>query len=150
MLRVALIGALLAHVAAAYALWRRARNARTVKYVLKKNRHSTYLIGAYQALERQVAAGTVKTSATRCLSCSLNERLNGEGEQPVAFDSDCREGICGMCGLMVNGEAHGPKSPPPANCTCDRSMPHRLRCLRHCLSQRVRVAVRRCEDHPPR
>ena len=39
----------------------------------------------------------------------LNERLNSEGEEPVAFDSDCREGICGMCGLMINGEAHGPE-----------------------------------------
>ncbi len=39
----------------------------------------------------------------------LNERLNAEGEEPVAFDSDCREGICGMCGLMINGEAHGPE-----------------------------------------
>jgi succinate dehydrogenase / fumarate reductase iron-sulfur subunit len=39
----------------------------------------------------------------------LNEELNGKGEDPVAFDSDCREGICGMCGLMINGEAHGPE-----------------------------------------
>ncbi len=39
----------------------------------------------------------------------LNERLNAEGEEPVAFDSDCREGICGMCGLMINGEPHGPE-----------------------------------------
>jgi succinate dehydrogenase / fumarate reductase, iron-sulfur subunit len=38
----------------------------------------------------------------------LNEELIGRGEEPVAFDSDCREGICGMCGLMINGEAHGP------------------------------------------
>lgn len=38
----------------------------------------------------------------------LNEQLNAEGEEPVAFDSDCREGICGMCGLMINGQAHGP------------------------------------------
>ena len=38
----------------------------------------------------------------------LNEKLNGDGEEPIAFDSDCREGICGMCGLMINGEAHGP------------------------------------------
>ena len=35
--------------------------------------------------------------------------LNAEGEEPVAFDSDCREGICGMCGLMINGQAHGPE-----------------------------------------
>ena len=38
----------------------------------------------------------------------LNEELNEKGEEPVAFDSDCREGICGMCGFLINGEAHGP------------------------------------------
>lgn len=38
----------------------------------------------------------------------LNERLTMEGEDPIAFDSDCREGICGMCGVVINGEAHGP------------------------------------------
>jgi succinate dehydrogenase / fumarate reductase iron-sulfur subunit len=37
----------------------------------------------------------------------LNEQLIARGEEPVAFDSDCREGICGMCGLMINGRAHG-------------------------------------------
>lgn len=40
---------------------------------------------------------------------TLNEDLNAKGEEPVAFDSDCREGICGMCSLMINGEAHGPE-----------------------------------------
>jgi succinate dehydrogenase / fumarate reductase iron-sulfur subunit len=39
----------------------------------------------------------------------LNEKLNDAGEEPIAFDSDCREGICGMCGLMINGEPHGPE-----------------------------------------
>jgi succinate dehydrogenase / fumarate reductase iron-sulfur subunit len=39
----------------------------------------------------------------------LNERLIAEGKEPVAFDSDCREGICGSCGLMINGQAHGPQ-----------------------------------------
>src|SRR3954449_12968727 len=38
----------------------------------------------------------------------LNEDLIAKGEEPVAFDHDCREGICGMCGAMVNGVAHGP------------------------------------------
>ncbi len=38
----------------------------------------------------------------------LNEQLIESGEQPVAFDHDCREGICGMCSLMINGQAHGP------------------------------------------
>jgi succinate dehydrogenase / fumarate reductase, iron-sulfur subunit len=40
----------------------------------------------------------------------LNEQLIAEGEEPVAFDHDCREGICGTCGVMINGVAHGPKS----------------------------------------
>ncbi|HLJ09836.1 MAG TPA: succinate dehydrogenase/fumarate reductase iron-sulfur subunit, partial [Planctomycetaceae bacterium] len=38
----------------------------------------------------------------------LNEDLIAKGEEPIAFDHDCREGICGMCGLMINGQAHGP------------------------------------------
>jgi succinate dehydrogenase / fumarate reductase iron-sulfur subunit len=39
----------------------------------------------------------------------LNEDLLARGEEPVAFDHDCREGICGMCGFMINGVAHGPQ-----------------------------------------
>ncbi|MGD2154091.1 MAG: succinate dehydrogenase/fumarate reductase iron-sulfur subunit, partial [Gemmatimonadales bacterium] len=39
----------------------------------------------------------------------LNEKLIVEGEEPVAFDHDCREGICGTCGVVVNGRAHGPR-----------------------------------------
>ena len=39
----------------------------------------------------------------------LNERLTRESKDPVAFDHDCREGICGMCGAVVNGVAHGPE-----------------------------------------
>jgi succinate dehydrogenase / fumarate reductase iron-sulfur subunit len=39
----------------------------------------------------------------------LNEQLTLNGEEPVAFDHDCREGICGMCGAVVNGNAHGPE-----------------------------------------
>lgn len=39
----------------------------------------------------------------------LNEQLLTTGEEPVAFDSDCREGICGTCSLMINGQAHGPE-----------------------------------------
>ena len=38
----------------------------------------------------------------------LNEQLTLSGDDPIAFDSDCREGICGMCGLVINGVAHGP------------------------------------------
>jgi succinate dehydrogenase / fumarate reductase iron-sulfur subunit len=39
----------------------------------------------------------------------LNERLVAAGREPVAFDHDCREGICGSCGVMINGRAHGPE-----------------------------------------
>ena len=39
----------------------------------------------------------------------LNERLITEGREPVVFDHDCREGICGACSLMINGQAHGPQ-----------------------------------------
>jgi succinate dehydrogenase / fumarate reductase iron-sulfur subunit len=38
----------------------------------------------------------------------LNEQLINKGDDPVAFDHDCREGICGMCSMYINGEAHGP------------------------------------------
>jgi succinate dehydrogenase / fumarate reductase iron-sulfur subunit len=45
----------------------------------------------------------------------LNERLIEAGERPVHFDHDCREGICGSCGFLVNGQAHGPR---PATTVC--------------------------------
>ncbi len=38
----------------------------------------------------------------------LNEQLINDGDDPIAFDHDCREGICGMCSMYINGEAHGP------------------------------------------
>src|SRR6266849_4226360 len=41
----------------------------------------------------------------------VNERLLLRGEEPIAFDSDCREGICGTCSLTINGDAHGPDHP---------------------------------------
>ena len=49
----------------------------------------------------------------------LNERLINEGKEPVTFDSDCREGICGTCGLMINGQAHGPQK---STATCQLHM----------------------------
>jgi succinate dehydrogenase / fumarate reductase iron-sulfur subunit len=51
----------------------------------------------------------------------LNQRLILEGKEPIAFDHDCREGICGMCGLMINGIAHGPER---ATTTCQLHMRH--------------------------
>ena len=44
----------------------------------------------------------------------VNERLVVKGQEPIAFDSDCREGICGTCSLTINGEAHGPDHPGAA------------------------------------
>ena len=49
----------------------------------------------------------------------LNERLNEQGVEPIAFDSDCREGICGTCGVMVDGHPHGPQS---GTATCQLHM----------------------------
>ena len=39
----------------------------------------------------------------------LNDRLLAQGEDPIAFDHDCREGICGTCGVVIDGRPHGPK-----------------------------------------
>jgi succinate dehydrogenase iron-sulfur subunit len=44
----------------------------------------------------------------------VNERLVEDGQEPIAFESDCREGICGTCSLTINGEAHGPDHPGAA------------------------------------
>ncbi len=51
----------------------------------------------------------------------LNEKLTMEGGEPVAFDHDCREGICGMCGAVVDGIAHGPE---PETTLCQLHMRH--------------------------
>lgn len=52
---------------------------------------------------------------------TLNEKLTSEGVEPVAFDSDCREGVCGTCSLIINGKAHGPLK---ATTTCQLYMRH--------------------------
>ncbi|MCP3818190.1 succinate dehydrogenase/fumarate reductase iron-sulfur subunit [Streptomyces sp. A3M-1-3] len=51
---------------------------------------------------------------------SLNEELILRGDEPVAFDHDCREGICGACGMVINGQAHGPER----TTTCQLHMRH--------------------------
>jgi succinate dehydrogenase / fumarate reductase iron-sulfur subunit len=51
----------------------------------------------------------------------VNLNLTEKGEEPIAFDSDCREGICGSCGMMINGVAHGPLR---ATATCQLHMRH--------------------------
>jgi succinate dehydrogenase / fumarate reductase iron-sulfur subunit len=51
----------------------------------------------------------------------VNERLTEKGEEPIHFEHDCREGICGSCGMMINGVAHGPIG---ATATCQLHMRH--------------------------
>ena len=51
----------------------------------------------------------------------VNEQLITEGAEPIAFDHDCREGICGSCGMMINGQAHGPQR---GTATCQLHMRH--------------------------
>jgi len=51
----------------------------------------------------------------------LNEQLARRSEEPIAFEHDCREGICGSCGFMINGEAHGPR---PGTTVCQLHMRH--------------------------
>lgn len=52
---------------------------------------------------------------------ALNIQLTKEGGDPVAFDSDCREGVCGMCSMVIDGQAHGPQK---ATTTCQLYMRH--------------------------
>src|SRR6201988_3485318 len=59
-------------------------------------------------------------SMLECLDV-LNEKLIERGEEPVAFEHDCREGICGSCGFMINGVAHGPQR---ATTVCQLTMRH--------------------------
>src|ERR1700761_2898615 len=59
-------------------------------------------------------------SMLECLDV-LNEQLIERGEDPIAFEHDCREGICGSCGFMINGVAHGPR---PATTVCQLTMRH--------------------------
>jgi succinate dehydrogenase / fumarate reductase, iron-sulfur subunit len=59
-------------------------------------------------------------SMLECLDV-LNDSLVLKGEEPIAFEHDCREGICGSCGFMINGIAHGPM---PATTVCQLTMRH--------------------------
>ena len=76
------------------------------------------------------APGTLKTYTASDISSdmsflemldSVNQTLVRAGEDPIAFDSDCREGICGSCGLYINGRAHGPVK---SVATCELRMRH--------------------------
>jgi succinate dehydrogenase / fumarate reductase iron-sulfur subunit len=62
--------------------------------------------GAFETYE--VDGATEEMSFPELLDL-LNERLVADGREPVAFESDCREGICGACGVMIDGQPHGPQ-----------------------------------------
>ncbi len=56
----------------------------------------------------------------------VNEGLIASGEDPIAFDHDCREGICGSCSLMINGAAHGPMKQTATTSGLNRGAPWRF------------------------
>lgn len=60
------------------------------------------------ALVRYELADIAETTSFLEMIDVLNERLTEAGDEPIAFDSDCREGICGMCSMVIDGRAHGP------------------------------------------
>src|ERR1700678_1066038 len=67
-----------------------------------------------------VDIASTEMSMLECLDV-LNESLIEKGEEPIAFEHDCREGICGSCGFMINGVAHGPER---ATTVCQLTMRH--------------------------
>jgi succinate dehydrogenase / fumarate reductase, iron-sulfur subunit len=75
----------------------------TVRVWRQKDRASAGRLETYQ-----VRGVTTDASFLEMLDI-LNEQLIAEGKDPIAFDHDCREGICGSCGMMINGQAHGPE-----------------------------------------
>ena len=73
----------------------------TLKVWRQKNANATGQFEEYQA------ANIIPEMSFLEMLEVVNERLVGEGKDPIAFDSDCREGICGTCSLMISGVAHG-------------------------------------------
>src|SRR5256886_6376010 len=74
----------------------------------QKDRQSRGKLVAYDASDISPNASVLETLDI------VNERLLLKGEEPIAFDPDCREGICGTCALSINGEAQGPDHPGAA------------------------------------
>ena len=87
----------------------------TLKIWRQKNRKEAGKFVSYP-----VEVANVEMSMLECIDV-LNETLIEKGEEPVAFEHDCREGICGSCGFMINGVAHGPQR---ATTVCQLTMRH--------------------------
>jgi succinate dehydrogenase / fumarate reductase iron-sulfur subunit len=87
----------------------------TLKVWRQKTRHSP---GSFEIIE----AKDIDTAMSFLEMLDvINEKLTKEGRDPIAFDHDCREGICGTCGAVVNGQPHGPKR---ATTLCQLYMRH--------------------------
>ena len=76
----------------------------TLKVWRQKNRNEKGKMETYQVNDISTDSSFLEMLDT------LNNDLLEAGKEPVAFDHDCREGICGMCSLYINGKAHGPDS----------------------------------------
>src|SRR3954462_7081882 len=87
----------------------------TLKVWRQQNRSSAGKLARYE-----MSDVNHDMSILECLDV-LNESLVEKGEEPIAFEHDCREGICGSCGFMINGIAHGPM---PATTVCQLTMRH--------------------------
>ena len=74
----------------------------TLKVWRQKNRNAQGALATYNI------SGISENASFLEMLDVMNEQLINEGQEPVAFDHDCREGICGSCSLYINGEAHGP------------------------------------------
>lgn len=74
----------------------------TLKVWRQKNKNTKGSLENYQV------AGISEDMSFLEMFDVLNERLIEEGTEPIAFDHDCREGICGMCSMVINGQPHGP------------------------------------------
>ena len=77
--------------------------------------------GAPGRMERYEARGVNEDSSFLEMLDVVNEELAARGAEPIAFDHDCREGICGSCGFLINGVAHGPL---PQTTVCQLHMRH--------------------------
>lgn len=75
----------------------------TLKVWRQKNQHAPGRLAEYEARDIPVDASFLE------MLDIVNQRLIEQGEDPIAFDHDCREGICGMCSLTINGKPHGGK-----------------------------------------
>ena len=85
----------------------------TLKVWRQKDAHAAGQLVTYQA------NGIMPEMSFLEMLDIVNEALEARGEEPIAFESDCREGICGSCGCMINGRAHGHKaSTTPASFIC--------------------------------